>query len=115
MRIAVASDGLDVSLHGVQCASYMCYLVERGVIVGCQNTPCPCASPELTARFMQQLGIDALIAQNVESELRGALAERGIDCDSCPAGPTRCAVEAYVSGLLSGDASFDDEAGALAL
>ena len=37
MRIAVASEGLEVAPRFRQCASYMCYRVERGIIVECQN------------------------------------------------------------------------------
>ena len=39
MRIAVASQGLDVASKVLRCASYMCYRVDRGMIVDCQNMP----------------------------------------------------------------------------
>ena len=41
MRIAVASEGLNVSPSFGQCSSFTCYTIDRGMIVECQNTPNP--------------------------------------------------------------------------
>ena len=61
MRIAVASEGLEVAPRFRQCASYMCYRVERGIIVECQNLPNPgLAAPKLVA-LLVEMGVDTLM------------------------------------------------------
>ena len=56
MRIAVASNGLDVSTHGGRCTDYTCYTVTRGVIAQCQNFPNPCLPPRRHGKPAKQDG-----------------------------------------------------------
>lgn len=109
MKIAVASDGLDVSLHGSRCASYTCYTVERGVIRTCQNTPNPCLAPEFAAKYLRDLGIDVFIATEVDPETKKALKHEGIEVAKSSPGPTKKAVEAYLTRLFSGEDPASDE------
>lgn len=55
MRIAVASQGLDVASKVLRCASYMCYRVDRGMIVDCQNMPNLSLPPAQLATLMKDL------------------------------------------------------------
>ena len=110
MRIAVASDGLDVSKHGSRCASYTCYTVDRGIITACQNTPNPCLALPLNANYLQRLGVDVYIARKVEPQLRELLEDLGIDVIEGARGSTRDAAEAYLARLFSGsDLSADED------
>ena len=69
MRIAVASEGLEVAPRFRQCASYMCYRVERGIIVECQNLPNPgLAAPKLVA-LLVEMGVDTLIVGAIDYDI----------------------------------------------
>lgn len=110
MRIAVASDGLDVSLHGNRCESYMCYTVDRGIIRECQNTPNPCLSPDLTADLFKQLGVSAFIVHVLDPAFRDAFEAAGIDVVTGAFGSTHRAVERYLASLFLGDDPlFEDD------
>lgn len=109
MRIAVASDGLDVSLHGSRCASYTCYTVERGIITTCQNTPNPCLAPEFAAQYLKDLGVDVFLATDIDPEMRTALKHRGIETAKASSGSTKRAVEKYLSRLFNGEDPSTDE------
>lgn len=103
MRIAVASDGLEVSKLAGACSSYTCYTVDRGVVTSCQNTPNPCLSAELTADYLQKLGVDVLISQNIEPELKKKLKRRGIEVVTDAKGPAKKAAEDFLVRFFSGD------------
>ena len=69
MRIAVASEGLEVAPRFRQCASYMCYRVDRGIIVECQNLPNPgLAAPKLVA-LLVEMGVDTLIVCGCDTNI----------------------------------------------
>lgn len=105
MRIAVASDGLGVSLHGSRCASYTCYTVVLGVITSCQNTPNPCLSAELTADYLKKLGVDVFVTSTIDRDSRRAFERRGIEIYTGATGSTRDAVDAYLTRFFSGELS----------
>lgn len=109
MRIAVASDGLDVSLHGNRCESYMCYTVERGIITECQNTPNPCLSPELTAELFKQIGVSVFIVHVLDPSFRDAFEAAGIEVVTGSFGSTHRAAESFPASLFLGDDPLDDE------
>ena len=109
MRIAVASDGLDVSLHGNRCESYMCYTVERGILRECQNTPNPCLSPELTAELFKQIGVSVFIVHVLDPSFREAFESAGIEVVTGSSGPTNRAVERFLATLFLGADMLDDD------
>ena len=103
MRIAVAGDGLDVSLHSSGCASYMCYTIVRGIITSCQNTPNPGFIPDLAADYLTKLGVDVFIVHDIDPNARRAFQKRGIEVVEGASGPAREAVDAYLARLFAGD------------
>lgn len=110
MRIAVASDGLDVSLHGNRCESYMCYTVDRGIITECQNTPNPCLSPKLTADLFKQLDVNVFIVHVLDPSFRSAFESAGIDVVAGAFGSTHRATENYLASMFMGnDQHLDDD------
>ncbi|MEY8562900.1 NifB/NifX family molybdenum-iron cluster-binding protein [Eggerthellaceae bacterium 3-80] len=110
MRIAVASDGLNVSVHSGRCASYMCYTVERGVITECQNLPNPCLPPASTAELLASLGIDLFFANTIDPNIRQALEQSGIEVVSGMHGSARESVECFITDMMNGSTAFEDEA-----
>ncbi len=110
MRIAVTSDELNVSTSLSRCASYMCYTVDYGVITQCQNFPNPNLPPKPTAHLLQNLGVDLVLSNTIESNLEKELIDGGVEVIKGVTGTARGAVEHYLSELLSGhDELFAEE------
>lgn len=102
MRIAVASEGLEVSPHAGHCSGFMCYTVDRGVITECQNLPNPGLPGPALAEMFQEVGVDALVCGGIEMDMANALCHAGIDVVAGTAGSTRSVAEAYVNHTLIG-------------
>ncbi len=102
MKIAIASEGLEVAPRLKQCASYMCYTVDLGVIVECQNLPNLGFSTSELIPFFEETGVDVLIAGAVEYDTANALCHAGVEVIAGAQGPTCEVARAYVSRTLSG-------------
>ena len=109
MRIAVTSDELNVSTSLGRCASYTCYTVDRGIITQCQNFPNPNLPPAPTAHLLQNLGVDLVISNTIESSIEEALVKGGVEVVKGATGTARNAVDTYLSELLSGKDEFGTE------
>ena len=112
MRIAVASEGLNVSPYFGQCSSFTCYTIDRGMIVECQNTPNPCLLPRQLASMLSDLDVKVLVAGCVEREAADVLGAKGIEVVPGACGTAREAAEAYLARTLAGDGEWhgDEEA-----
>ncbi len=112
MRIAVASEGLNVSPYFGQCSSFTCYTIDRGMIVECQNTPNPRLPLRQLASMLGDLDVRVLIAGCVEREAADALGIEGIEVIPNASGTARKAAEAYLARTLAGDGEWhgDEEA-----
>ncbi|HIY84094.1 MAG TPA: dinitrogenase iron-molybdenum cofactor biosynthesis protein [Candidatus Rubneribacter avistercoris] len=109
MRIAVASNGLDVSTHGGRCTDYTCYTVTRGVIAQCQNFPNPCLPPAATASLLNRLGVDVLIAHTLDPSIQSALEQSGVETVTGAIGTARSAAEEFLADMLAGRGSFEPD------
>ncbi len=102
MRIAVASQGLDVAPWFLHCSSYMCYRVEKGLITDCHNMPNLSMSSQQTAHLMHDLGITVVLANNLEGSAKQALQEAGIETVEGMNGTASAAARQYVTRTLTG-------------
>ncbi|NGM17401.1 dinitrogenase iron-molybdenum cofactor biosynthesis protein [Eggerthellaceae bacterium zg-887] len=109
MRIAVASDDLNVSTNVGRCTSYMCYTVDRGVITQCQNFPNPCLPPVSTAALLHNLGVDLLLSYSLDESVRRVLQEGGVEVVTGVTGTARGAVESYLAHWLLDGEALDSE------
>ena len=104
MRIAVASEGLEVAPRFRQCASYMCYRVERGIIVECQNLPNPgLAAPKLVA-LLVEMGVDTLIVGAIDYDVANVFCHAGVEVIAGAHGSAREVVQVYITRTLTGRA-----------
>ena len=102
MRVAVASEGLEVAPRFRQCASYMCYRVERGIIVECQNLPNPgLAAPKLVA-LLVEMGVDTLIVGAIDYDVANVFCHAGVEVIAGAHGSAREVVQAYLTRTLTG-------------
>ena len=106
MRIAVASEGLNVSPYLERCTDYTCYTVTYGIITECQNVPNSGLSGGRVARLMNDLGVDIVISGKIEDETKVALQNSNIEICTGASGTARSAVEAYLAQTFAG---FEDD------
>lgn len=109
MIIAVASDGMDVSLHFGRCSSYSCYTIENGMVVGFQNMPKFLRSCSEMAKLLKEVHVEVLITGCIGPNAREVFDEAGIEVVSGAHGNVREAVEAYLADELDTDESFCTE------
>lgn len=102
MRIAVASEGLEVSPYFRHCASFTCYKIERGIIVECQNMPNPHQSVEQLVSMLSELEVHALITGVIECATVDALHAVDIEVAANRSGSAREAAEQYLAHTLIG-------------
>ena len=112
MRIAVASDGLDVAQHFSQCLNFNYYTTQSYQIIDSQNIPAQGLSAEEYAQLMEGIGIDALIGNNISPDAQEAFSLRGIDIVSPASGRAIDAAAAYIdrcADVLVADVPQDDD------
>ncbi|WP_165045162.1 MULTISPECIES: NifB/NifX family molybdenum-iron cluster-binding protein [unclassified Adlercreutzia] len=110
MRIAVASDGLNVSTSLEGSASITFYTIVNGRTTECQNLPNPHLPLDKLADALQQLDVRVAIAHSFDTAATACLASRGIDTCRTSTQLSSAAMEAYLRGLLScPEDLFDDE------
>lgn len=102
MRIAVTSEGLEVSQSFGRCASYMCYTVDRGVIVECQNMPNPNLSMEKLIPLLRDLGVTVLIVGAIDYDTANVFCCADIEVIAGAQGSAREVVQAYLTHTLTG-------------
>ncbi|MEG0072677.1 MAG: NifB/NifX family molybdenum-iron cluster-binding protein [Raoultibacter sp.] len=101
MKIAVASEGLDVSHHFGHCLNYNYFTVADGAVVDCQNMPSPGHLCGSMAPLMKELEVGALITGGIGAGAKNAFDAHGITVITGASGNARQAVEDYLSGELS--------------
>ena len=102
MKIAVACNGLDVAPFFSQCSNYMCYTVDRGIIVGCQNMPALDQPLEQLIELLRAIGMDTLIVGRIEYDMASSLCISGIEVVAGAEGEALDVARAYVARTLSG-------------
>lgn len=102
MRIAVASEGLEVAHRFGQCASYMCYTVDCGIIVECQNMPNVSLPIGKLVELLCELDVGVLIVDTIEYDIANAFCRAGVEVIAGAQGATREVAQAYLSRTLSG-------------
>ena len=106
MRIAVASEGLNVSPYFERCTDYTCYTITYGIITECQNIPNSGLPASRVACLMNDLGVDIVISGKIEDEAKQALQDNNIEIFDGTSGTARSAVEAYLAQTFAG---FEDD------
>lgn len=111
MRIAVASEGLNVASSFERCASFTCYSTRRGVIVDCQNMPNLGFTPTKLVALLDELQVQTLITGTVEPEIAAVLKHNNIEVITHATGSARDAAEDYLFSVLiaSDDECVSDE------
>lgn len=102
MRIAVASQGLDVAARFEQCESYMCYTVDHGIITECQNMPNLGLPYQELANLLNDLGVCTLIVGAIPFDIAHVFCAAEIEVVAGAQGSARTVVERYLTKTLIG-------------
>ena len=111
MRIAIACEGLHVAPRYEYCESYMCYTVDHGIIVDCQNMPSPGVNYHEIAATLYEIGVRVLIVGSIDASIADMYCQSGIDVIANAKGDARHLAEQYLTDELIGvdELCIDDE------
>lgn len=111
MRIAIACEGLHVAPRYEYCESYMCYTVDHGIIVDCQNMPSPGVNYHEIAATLYEIGVRVLIVGSIDASIADMYCQSGIDVIANAKGDARRLAEQYLTDELIGvdELCIDDE------
>ena len=106
MRIAVASEGLDVSKHFSSCTNFNFYKVENNELVDSRNLPSQehlCGSQ---ANFLRQIEVRVLICGTISERDIEIMNKAGITVVTGASGRALKAADAYRSTPAQGTAAY---------
>lgn len=101
MRIAVATEDGQVSVHFGRCAEFILYDVENGKITRKAVVKNPGHRPGFLPEFLGDQGVNCVIAGGMGSRAHEAFERRGIDVVTGIVGNSDEAVERFLAGCLS--------------
>ena len=113
MRIAIACEGLHVAPRYEYCESYMCYTVDPGIIVDCQNMPSPGVNYHEIATTLYEIGVRVLIVGEIDASVAELFCAQDIDVVAGAQGDARRLADQYLTDKLIGvdELCNDDDEG----
>ena len=96
MRIAVASEGLDVSSHFSCCTNFNYYKIENGQMVDSRNLPSQGHLCGSQANFLRQIDVKILICGAISNKETEMMENAGIKVVTGATGRAFSAVEEYL-------------------
>lgn len=106
MRIAVASEGLDVSSHFSCCTNFNYYKIEHGEMVDSRNLPSQGHLCGSQANFLRQIEVKVLICGSISAKDIESMNNAGIEVVSGASGRAIKAADAYLKGELNSSGTF---------
>lgn len=112
MRIAVASIGLEIAPSFSHCEDFNYYTTKSYEIIASQNMPAQGLTFDGCAQMLDNMGVDALICDEIGETARTAFENRGIKVVENKTGDALQAAQDLVTELaekLESGAEEDDE------
>lgn len=100
MKIAVASDEGQVTLHFGHCREFRIYQVDSGQIVSSESIPNPGHRPGFLPNFLHDLGVDVIISGGMGGGAIDIFVEKGIEVVTGAEGDADEAARLYAAGQL---------------
>lgn len=101
MRIAVASEGLDVSSHFGCCTNFNYYKVEDNQLVDSRNLPSQGHLCGSQANFLRQIEVKVLICGAISEKDADSMRQAGITVVPGASGRAIAAANAYLDNVAS--------------
>ena len=99
-RIAVASEGNNVTMHFGHCANFNLYDTEDGKIIAEKSVPNPGHKPGFLPNFLNDLGVNVIVSGGMGGGAIEIFEEHNIEVILGAEGDSREAVLAYIAGNL---------------
>ncbi|NLV51201.1 MAG: P-loop NTPase [Clostridiales bacterium] len=109
MKIAVASEGANVTGHFGHCTNFMIYGVENGKIIKEESIPNPGHRPGFLPNYLNDLGVNVIISGGMGGGAVDIFNEKNIEVILGAGGASKKAVEAYLRGELASTGSVCHE------
>ncbi|MEF9971400.1 MAG: NifB/NifX family molybdenum-iron cluster-binding protein [Oscillospiraceae bacterium] len=100
MRIAIASDGKNVTEHFGHCACFLIYDIENGKIAKETITPNPGHKPGFLPNFLADRDVNVIISGGMGGGAVDIFNERKVEVIVGASGEAKAAVEKYLNGEL---------------
>lgn len=102
MKIAISTDGEEVSAHFGRCPSFTLIEVEDNKIKSKEIIPNPGHHPGFLPQFFHERGIECIIAGGAGQRAHGLFTERGIKLIVGISGKVDDTIEKLLKGKLEG-------------
>lgn len=100
MKIAVASEGTQVTEHFGHCDGFILFDAENGAIVREETVPNPGHRPGFLPNFLADHGVNVIISGGMGGGAVEIFRERNVEVIVGASGEARAAVEQYLKGEL---------------
>lgn len=105
MRIAVASNGTQVTGHFGHCENFIFFDIEDGKIVKEESIPNPGHRPGFLPNFLADNGVEVIISGGMGGGAIDIFNERNVEVIIGAVGESRENVEKYIAGQLESTGS----------
>lgn len=105
MKIAVASEGTNVSQHFGHCMGFDIFEVEDKKIISEKMTPNPGHKPGFLPNFLNDMGVKVIITGGIGGGAIEIFEEKKIEVVAGAEGNCKTAVENYLNGSLKNSGS----------
>ena len=109
MRIAIASEGKDVTEHFGHCVTFLIYDVENDKIVKEESLPNPGHKPGFLPNYLADRGVNVIISGGMGGGAVDIFNERNVEVIVGASGDAKIAVEKYLNGELKTTGSICHE------
>ena len=106
MRIAISTDGNNVSAHFGRCPSFTIVDIEDGKVTGKEVVANPGHQPGFIPQFLHEKGVNCIIAGGMGMRATGFFSELGIQSILGIGGQIDEVIEKLVKGTLQGGESL---------
>lgn len=100
MKIAVASDGKEVSMHFGHCEGFLIFDIKDDKIESTSFLPNPGHRPGYLPQYLKEKGIDCIISGGMGSSAIDLFNSYGIDVITGAEGNAEDVVKKYIDGTL---------------
>ena len=100
MKIATASDGINISGHFGHCEGFHIFEIENNEIINSSFTPNPGYKPGFLPVFLHEKGIGTIIAGGMGGGAVDIFNERNVEVVVGASGDAKTAVQNYLNGEL---------------
>ena len=110
MRIAVSTEGSEVSAHFGRCSQFTLFDVEDGKVTGKEIVENPGHQPGFLPRFLSEMGVTHIIAGGMGPRAQGFFSQYQIETIVGATGPVEKVIQDFLAkSLVVGEDQCDHD------